>query len=115
MPKPDLGDIYLRLMIAQIAILLAIAGGVLTFILKTNDNVMNMSKDVSDIRVLLITEQFDDKTILKDMIVPSFKLSAENSEEIKLLNKIVLTNDSAIKTNRSNIIRIYDHVRGSSQ
>ena len=106
-----LGDLYLRLMIAQIAILLAIAGAVLTFIIKTNDNNLRIAENVTDIKILLVTEQFEDKNIMKDLILPAYELSIKNSEILEKYGKNINYHDSSIKVNRSNILRTMNYIK----
>jgi len=117
MGKAESGDIYLRLMIAILAILIAMAGGTLTFILKTNDNNLKIASDVGDIRLMLVSEQFEDKNIMKDLILPAYELSLKNAEEIAINKKSIHSIDSVGKVNRSNIIRVLNYVKpkGASQ
>jgi len=104
-------DIYFKLMIAQISILLAIAAGSLTWFtfINSRNNASNAAV-VTSVNKLSLAIKVD----YYDKVLPAYNLSIKNNKEIYLLKNNIHKTDSLFQVTNSNVIRLLDWVRNKN-
>jgi len=104
-------DIYSQLLWTLIGLIVLMGGGMVTYVINRSSKDIEIVQKLNDIKLDVKDLHYMNNDIYSNKILPAFKLSQKNGEDIEELKKNQHKTDSLFTVTNNNVIRIFDWVR----